>query len=324
MFDIISIGDATLDTFITVDEAKVKCKIKQKECMLCFPYADKIPIETFEQKIAGNAANNAVGSARLGMNAAYWTIMGDDDTSDLLIKTLKEEGVSQKFVEIKKNSDSNFTVVLNYQGERTQLIHKVPRNYKLPNLDPSNWIYLSAMGENHDLSYNDLVKHIIKHNIKLAYNPGKIQIKCNKKTCIDLFTYTHVLFTNVEEAQLIVGTKTTTIDTLLDKLKKMGPHIVVITDGKNGSYACGEADHYYCPILEGPLVERTGAGDAYATAFIAALHYGKPIDEAMKWGTINAWSVIQHIGPQDGLMKYAAIKRKIKETPKLKVTTTTK
>lgn len=319
-FDIISIGDATLDTFIEIEEATVTCTLDKKNCQLCLNYADKIPIDSLVRKIAGNAANNAVGSARLGMKAAYWTIMGDDNTAKLLLRTLRKEGISNKFVQIQKGSESNYTVVLNYKGERTQLIYKVKRNYTLPKLDPSKWVYLTAMGETHEVSYNDLLKHIVKHRVQLAYNPGKIQIECNYKKCIDLFSYTHILFTNKEEAQMILKTKNGNIRYLLKHLKAMGPDIVVVTDGINGSYCeDAEGDLYFSPIAKGKLIERTGAGDAYATGFIAAMHNGKSTQEAMKWGTVNAMNVVEHIGPQDGLLATSKMKQLVKSKARFRV-----
>jgi len=60
-------------------------------------------------------------------------------------------------------------------------------------------------------------------------------------------------------------------------------------------------------ILPTPVVERTGAGDSFATAFISALHFGKPIKTAMCWGTVNSASVIMKIGPIAGLLTRAGL-----------------
>src|SRR5882672_379103 len=78
--DIISIGDATLDTFIKIEEASVMCTLNKDVCVLCLSYADKIAIDRPVKVVGGNAANNAVGSARLGMKAAIYTVLGSDET----------------------------------------------------------------------------------------------------------------------------------------------------------------------------------------------------------------------------------------------------
>lgn len=311
MKDLISIGDATLDTFIALEEASVSCNINKEDCQLCLNYGDKIPIKSVIKKVAGNAANVAVGGARLGLKTAFWTVLGDDLFSDTVIKTMKKEGVSTEYVKKQKNSESNFTVVLNYKGERTQLVHALPRNYIFPKkLESSQFIYLTAMGENHHMAYAELLKYLLKTKTKLAYNPGRFQITCKEKICDDLLPYTDILFVNKEEARMVLGIKKSKnknsvkeIKLLLKGLVHLGPRIAVITDGANGSYAYADNVAYYLPIFKGPLVERTGAGDSYATGFLAAIMNGKTTSEAMVWGTFNSWSVVQFIGPHDGLLK---------------------
>lgn len=90
---------------------------------------------------------------------------------------------------------------------------------------------------------------------------------------------------------------------LLFSLKKLGPRVVVITDGINGSYALDEKANFYSKeALNVRIVSRTGAGDAYSSAFLAAIMSGKKIEDAMEWGTKNAASVIKLIGAQAGLL----------------------
>ena len=90
-------------------------------------------------------------------------------------------------------------------------------------------------------------------------------------------------------------------------LHKLGPKIVVVTDGVNGSYAFNGQDFWHMGILDTPVIERTGAGDAFATGVVTALFYKKSINEAMCWGTVNSSSVIMEYGPQDGLLTRSGI-----------------
>lgn len=319
MFDIISIGDATLDTFIELEKAEViENKNKNNHHYLCLDYAEKTPIYSLIKKVAGNAANNAVGSARLGMNAAFWTIIGEDDTGSLVTSTMKKEGVDPRFVQVAKGTESNFTVVLNYQGERTQLVYRQPREYKLPKLNHTKWVYLTAMGKEYHLVVDPLIEFIEENNVSLAYNPGREQLTCNFNKCKNLISVSKILFVNREEALEIIAHNHQNIKTILRKLREMGPEIVVVTDGKNGSYVYDGNDFYFLGVWPAKLLERTGAGDAYATAFVAARFYNKGIEEAMKWGTINSAYVIQAIGPQDGLLTLQKMKKILKTKPRFK------
>ena len=65
-----------------------------------------------------------------------------------------------------------------------------------------------------------------------------------------------------------------------------------------------------------PPKERTGAGDAFASTFVAALAIGKSIDEALSWAPINSMNVVQHIGAQAGLLKRSSLLQFLKDAPK--------
>ena len=109
--------------------------------------------------------------------------------------------------------------------------------------------------------------------------------------------------------------KVLSIKELLTQLKKLGPKIVVITDGKNGSYALDEKGKMLKQdCVQCKVVEKTGAGDSYTTGFLAAILQELPIKTAMAWGTLNAASVIGQIGAQAGLLRKEEMEKKLIQT----------
>ncbi len=78
-FTLLSIGDASIDTFITPTETETLCRVAEKDCLICFSYGDKIPVKNLEFSSGGNAANNAVGASRLGIKTQILITLGDDD-----------------------------------------------------------------------------------------------------------------------------------------------------------------------------------------------------------------------------------------------------
>ena len=94
-FDIISIGDATIDTFLFLHEAQVKCTIKSEECELCFPYGEKLPVQSLHRTVAGNACNNAIANARFGFKNAFVVSVGEDPSGNWIIDALKKEGINK-------------------------------------------------------------------------------------------------------------------------------------------------------------------------------------------------------------------------------------
>lgn len=305
-FDLISIGDCTIDNLLSVPEAEVNCTLHTDRCMICFNYADKIPVETLHIKVAGNAANNAVGSARLGLKTAIYTVLGDDGAGEFIKKKLVKEKVAQNYVQYDPKLRTNTSVVINFKGERTIFVYHAKRGYKLPKLAKTEWIYYTSLGENHAKLNREVVAHVKKHGVKMGYNPGTFQLRAGVEQMKPVLAVCEIIFVNKEEAARIVGPQSDVRHYLM-ALHKLGPKMVMVTDGPNGSYGFDGKNFWRMGILDTPVVERTGAGDAFATGVVAALRYKKPLGEAMCWGTMNSSSVIMKYGPQDGLLNRADI-----------------
>jgi len=307
-YDIVSIGDCAIDAFLKVEEAKV-LKEKNDHKLLAFSFGDKIPYEELDLISAGNCNNVAVGSSRLGLKAAFYGSVGHDHNSHVILNKLHEEKVSTEFMSIQKGMQTNFHVVLWHGGERTILIKHQPFKYKLPaGIDNTNWIYLSSIGPRGLTVQPPLLALLKRHpEVKLAFNPGTFQLRMGVKKLAPLFKVTEILFVNKEEAELLVGYNGGDVHKMALALQKMGPHIVVITDGLNGSYALSGHEFWQCGIYPHKPIEATGAGDAFATGFTAATFHGLPVAEALRWGARNGASVATKVGPQAGLVQKNAM-----------------
>ena len=93
--------------------------------------------------------------------------------------------------------------------------------------------------------------------------------------------------------------------------------IVVITDGTKGAYAYDGQDAWFMPPYPDPLppYERTGAGDAFSSTFVAGLAMGKTIEEALMMAPINSMSVVQKIGAQEGLLTLLELEKYLERAP---------
>lgn len=321
MYDMISVGDATIDTFIKIKDAHVQCTVNKEKCELCLKYGDKIAVEAVQHLVAGNAANNAVGSARLGLKTAIYVNVGSDEPGFKIKKQLVSERVSPDYIKVNEGMESNYSAVINFEGERTILVYHQQWDYLLPKLETSKWVYYtsaSASFAKGNLSA-DLANYIKSNNVKFGYNPGTYQMREGVKKFPEILAATEVFFVNFEEAKRILEIPEETEINIKELLKKtrdeLGVKIVVITDGREGSYTFDGTDNYKLPEYPGERVEATGAGDAFATAFCGALFHEKPIPEAMVWGSINGASVVGQVGPQAGLLTVAQIEEKIKAKP---------
>ena len=306
--DILTIGDATIDTFLFIQDAQVNCSLKKDACQLCVNYADKLPVDRLERMVAGNAANNAVGSARLGLKTAFVSQLGNDGSGQWIREKLKEEGVNTTLVSIDKNLETNASTVLSFQGERTIFVYHAPRKYALPQKMPdAKFVYYTSVGEHHARLNKDIVRYVKKTGARLAFNPGTYQMRAGLEGLKPVLAVCEILFVNKEEAARILGKEYSDIKGYMRALRELGPQIVVITDGTQGSYAFDGEKTYFMGIPDTKVVERTGAGDSFATGFVAARFYGKTVPQAMCWGTMNASSVVMYVGPQKGLLSRSKI-----------------
>lgn len=306
-FDLITIGDSTIDTFIRIHDATVECDVNREDCKICIPYGAKIPVDSIAYGVAGNAANVAVGASRLGMKTAIYTNLGDDDQGKKIQEELLKQGVDNAYIQVNRGKTSNLSVVLTFQGERTIFVYHQDWFYNLPNLDNSKWVYLTSMAQTFtDSNIMDEVYHyILKSKAKLAFGPGTFQLKANIKRFPKILDNCELLIVNMTEAKQILGADAKEVlnpQDALSKLHLLGPKTVVITDGEEGSYGSDGSQNYKAGVLTTRVIERTGAGDAYSAGLICALNSNETFGEAMVWGTINAGHIVAESGTQKALL----------------------
>lgn len=324
MHDLVTIGDIKLDTFVVLPEAHLQCALREdggggKRCLLCLEHGAKIPVSDFEPQIAGSAANVAVGMRRLGFRSAIYAILGQDATATLARARLREERVDARYLRVLKRERSSYSIVITYKGERTMLAAHRPHHYHLPALQPFKWLYMSEMGHDYEELFRQIAAIVKRRKAKLAFNPGTIQLQGGTRKLVPMLKATEVLFVNKEEGAVLLSGRTNSVDVrhLLTRLWKLGPSVIVLTDGSRGSYAFDGGEVWRLGVFPAKPVEMTGAGDSFATGFIAARMHGKPLRECLRWGAANAASVIGVVGPQPGLLTSAKVARVLRANAKV-------
>ncbi len=321
--DILAIGDVTTDAFIRLQEAEVHCDVDKENCKLCVNFGQKIPYEFVEiMKAVGNSANAAVSAARLGLSSALFSYVGDDQNGKEAIEELQKNNVDTSYVHREAGKKTNYHYVLWYDVDRTILIKHEQFSYNLGDITPPKWIYLSSLVENSLPFHMQIIDFLEKNpETKLAFQPGTFQIKMGTDVLAKMYKQTDLFVCNVEEAQTILKNKTHELPVLLNEMAKLGPKIVVITDGFNGAYAYDTKDTYieknmlFMPVYPHTPIERTGAGDAFASTLTSCLAQGKQLKEALLWAPINSMSVTQYIGAQKGLLTAEKIKEYLAKAP---------
>ena len=316
-YDILTIGDTAIDAFIRLKEAELNCDINRETCKICLKFASKIPYDSItEIPAGGNSANVAIGSAKLGLATAYLTNIGYDDNGQKILAKLKSANVASELVQVHPQLATNYNYVLWYADDRTILVHHEHYPYILPELPPAKWIYLTSLGENSLELHSQLATYLKKNpETKLAFSPGTMQIRAGHEVLADIYSQTEIFFANKQEVMKILETDQEEAGWLAGEIKKLGPKTVVMTDGDQGSFALDNSGFWHCPIFPttSDLIERTGAGDAFASAFLTATDQGLSVPEALKWGAVNSASVVEKVGPHEGLLSVGEIEKRLIE-----------
>ena len=320
--DVISVGDIVTDVFIKLLDDQAREYTDDQGRWLTMPFATKIPFDMAETiKGVGNAANAAVAFARLGLNSAFATNVGSDQEGRDMIAALQTNQVDTRFVSINQDKVSNVHYVLRYQVERTILIHHEIYDYHWPHLRPDempSWIYFSSISQ-HAMEYHDQIADWLEGHpeVKMAFQPGTFQMDAGVERLRRIYAQSDILIVNREEAAFITGGNRDDYFDLLNRIHGLGAQVAVITDGPNGAVASDGKEAYRMPLYPDPAppVDRTGAGDAFASTFVAALIKGNTIAGALQWAPINSMSVLQKVGAQAGLLTEADLEHYLTNAP---------
>jgi sugar/nucleoside kinase (ribokinase family) len=193
--ELLTIGDVTMDAFLLPSETDVLCNINSQDCSICFSYGDKIPVKNLDFSVGGNASNNSVGTKRLGVHVGLVTTLGGDLIGNQIVEYLEKEGVDLTYTIQQPMAGTNYSTIITYGGERTIFSYHSPRSYEFPiHLPQVPWVYLTSLGET-AIPFLHHVLDWLESNtqIKLAYNPGSVQLRGDQQLLSRIIARTNLL-----------------------------------------------------------------------------------------------------------------------------------
>ncbi len=307
MYDVITIGSATRDVFLISDDIKVIKSAKSSTgAFECLPLGSKIEVNKLVLTSGGGATNAAATFATLGLKSAAVGRIGNDSPGRGLKDELKGHKIGTSLIKTVPGGQTGYSALITTpKGERTVLVYRgvsakiSAKDIPWPKLK-AKWLYITSLGGNLAL-IKRIVNEAYKRNTQVAYNPGMSEIKKGWKAFAPLLPKLSMLMMNTEEAAELTGKPARDLTGIMNEFARYNL-ILVITDGAKGSYAQFGDEVWFAKPTKVKAVSRTGAGDAFGSAFIASMMKYDDIAIALQVATLNAESVIQSIGAKIGIL----------------------
>ncbi|MEK7658991.1 MAG: carbohydrate kinase family protein [Patescibacteria group bacterium] len=319
MYDIITFGSAAQDINLKSKEFKVLKNEKDSVTGegLCLALGSKIDIEDIKFTSGGGGTNTAVTFVKQGFKTAFCGMVGDDASGKEAIEELKKNKVNTSLVVKTKEKATNHSVVISgNEQDRTILVYRGAADLMDKNNIPwsklrTKWIYLAPLSglllrqsEGGRTPFEDIVNFAFENKIKIAINPGNLQLSLPMEVIIRIFKKIDVLFLNQEEASFLTKISFQNESEIFKKIDEICPGVAVMTKGGEGVIA-SDGKYLYSakPHPDRKIVDTTGAGDSFASGFLSDyIRYNGDIEKAIQLGLANSEGNLSEIGAKTGLL----------------------
>jgi len=314
-YDLLTVGNATIDAFLTLPHDSEFCHLDSATQQLCFSHGHKIALTGCEFHVGGNAANVAVGVSRGGFTTALMAELGEDEFAAKIRNVLTTENVDLSHIHYK--GESSFAVGLQMGPDRTIFVEHHVRDHDFSFADISTkFVYLTSIGNQWEKAYEKTLEFVNQTQAVLALNPGTIQLQKGLSSVEPVLHRADVVFLNKEEVEKLFSTTEKSVKELLELLRTQAPGVLVLTNGADGGYVMDkDGQIFHAKSLDFPVIEKTGAGDAFASGFLTGWMKNQDVRLALSYASVNAASVIGKIGSQQGLLHMHEYEEKRNQVP---------
>jgi phosphoglycerate kinase len=301
-YDFIILGSNTVDIKVDIPEKLSEIEI-----------GDKIKVkENFKLSNGGGGINVSIALTKLKANVGYLGKISNE-FREVLEKTLSKNkigliesketkrGVAKSILLQTKDRDR---VIFTYRGQN-DFLELEDFDYKTLN---SNNYYLTALNGKSLVTQVKLIKLIKKKNTNstFCYNPSAYLIKEEGRNLNKLISLIDILIFNFDEAKELTGDRD--ISSCLRSVYGLGPKLVVVTDGANGSYAYdGSKEFFQKSKPPKKLVDTTGAGDCFAATFFYFYTKKYGIKASLQYSSWNSTALIAKNGTSNGLLTFSEL-----------------
>jgi sugar/nucleoside kinase (ribokinase family) len=311
-YDVLALGNAIVDVIATTDDGFLARHDMVKGSMELVDadradavYADMPPgIEAS----GGSAANTAVGVASFGGRAAFIGKVRDDQLGAVFTHDIRAAGVAfDSAPSASGPPTARCLILVTPDAERTlNTSLGIAGEVGVDDVDPGT---VGAAAITYCEGYlwdREPTKEAIRHAMALAHGAGRqVALTLSDGFCVerhrDEFLHlasqtVDILFANEDEIRSLYQVEH--FDDALQKVRG-DVNIAFLTRGPAGAVVVrGDEVHVVGAHAEGPVVDTTGAGDAFAAGAMYGLTHGHDLATSARLGSYAAGHVISHVGPR--------------------------
>ena len=264
---------------------------------------ETVSCRSFAQHHGGKGSNQAVAAARLGAQVSLQTAVGDDAFGQGAHRLWESEGVQAAPFVCTDAPTMVGTILVEPDGEnRIVIAPGALERFTPEHLDASIIAASDVL-----LVQLEIPLPTVAHALRVARRAGVRSVldpapAPRGADALTLLSEAAVITPNVHEAQRVLEAVTLPGEQLAARLAQRTGAVVVLTAGASGAYVDhdGRSAHIEAIAVD-PVVDSTGAGDAFSAALGVALAEGADPAEAARFGTRAAAHCIRVPGVIPGL-----------------------
>jgi sugar/nucleoside kinase (ribokinase family) len=281
--------------------------------VICYPVNEvprheSIAFEDVAVTPGGCGSNTAIGLAASGIPTGIVACTGDDDSADLLFRYWEKVGVDVRFVQRTNEKPTGTSVGLIDDDFQPRFIHTSGANRGLTAavIDPqafadagarffhiAGFFVLPNLFEDVAEKLAELRTLGITTSLDVVFNVRMNDPKL-RAALWESLPQLDFFIANDHEAFRLTGESDPVNSAAI--LQERGAENVIIKLGAQGCYALSERFTGMVPAFKVEVVDTTGAGDAFAAGFVAALSQGKDVETSCKAGNQAGAHVVQKLG----------------------------
>ncbi|MDR0980132.1 MAG: carbohydrate kinase family protein [Candidatus Nomurabacteria bacterium] len=301
---IVCLGAAMQDVFLP----NAAVKMADGTVRLPIRSGEKMNIPEAVVTLGGGATNAAATFAKCGYSTLYWGSVGLDNGSEFVGEVLIREGIDIAYMHYDEKKPTGLSVIfLDKKGERTILSARGAGadfnalDVAMLETERPDWLYMAGVGGNFR-KIREVVAGCAEARTQIFWNPSGAELAQPNEVKAILPKVTAVML-NREEAEKVWGSR----EYVKIFRASLCPPILLITDGQAGSVVrqmlpSGKQKVVRSQIYEEQVVDRTGAGDAFGSGFLAHFALHNDLEAAIKFASANSARVVQHIGGREAVL----------------------